>query len=134
MVQRVVDQDELVEKTLRSCQSAWTGCRWETEFAGRKANLRGLNSRQALMAAQATRGKESDYWRDVFRYLEIVEKDARMAAEIAAESVDIWRRGEVDAALSKLDEAIALELLYRDRSVYSRLRTALQSTLAKVTS
>ncbi len=70
----------------------------------------------------------------MFRYLEMVEKDARMAAEIASESVDIWRRGEMKKALSKLDEAIALELLYRDRSVYSKLRAVLQSTPATVAS
>lgn len=130
MVQRLADRDDLVEETLKACQSEWIGCQWEMEFGGRRADLRGLHSRQAWLAAKATRGDESEYWRGVFRYLEGVEKDAKMAAQIAAEAVAIWRRGEVAEALARLDEVIALESLYHNRPVYSRLRGIMQSAPA----
>jgi hypothetical protein len=121
---------ELMKEALHNAQAAWEGCDWDTDFGRRRANLRGLRSRQARIAARATRGTESAYWREVDRFLDMVEKDAQQAGEIAAEAVTQWCQGDLSAALSRLDDAIALEALYREPLAYSRLRSLMRSSQA----
>jgi hypothetical protein len=118
---------ELMNEALRDAQAAWVGCDWDTVFGRRRANLKGLRSRQARLAAQATRGTESAFWHEVYRFLDMVEKDAQQAGEIAAEAVAHWCRGDLTAALSKLDDAIALESLYREPLAYPRLSSLMRS-------
>jgi hypothetical protein len=119
---------ELLRAALQSAQAAWTGCDWETEFGPGRINLRGLTSRQARLAAQATRGEESTQWREVCHYLDAVERDARLAAELASAAVDFWSLGNTAEASCRLEEAIALEAHYRPPFAYPRLRAVMQST------
>jgi hypothetical protein len=113
---------DVLNEALQSARAAWTGCDWDTEFGARRANLRGLCSRQAQLAAQATRGEESTHWREVGRYLETVEQDARRAADLAGEAIKVWSLGNVAEARNRLEEAIELEARYREPVAYSRLR------------
>ncbi len=92
----------VLQEALQSSTSAWKGCDWDTDFGSRRANLRGLCSRQARLAAQATRGDESAYWREVCRFLENVEQDARAAAELAGQAVEIWRLGNFTEGLRRM--------------------------------
>ena len=112
---------DVLKEALQTAQAAWTGCDWDTEFGLRRANLRGLCSRQARLAAQATRGEESAYWREVCKYLDAVELDARTAAELAGGAVEIWDLGNTVEALRRLEDAIALEARYREPVAYAKL-------------
>ena len=113
--------DEILT-ALQLAQSAWTGCDWDTDFGLRRANLRGLCSRQARLAAEATRGAESEFWREAFQYLDTVERDAVSAASLASEAVVLWQFGNTAEALERLDGAIALESRHRTPSGYAALR------------
>ena len=117
---------DLLHAALQSAQAAWTGCDWDTEFGPNRINLRGLSSRQARLAAQATRGDESTQWREVIHYLDAVEQDARLAAELASDAVDFWSLGNTAEASRRLEQAIALESHYRQPIAYPRLRPLMQ--------
>lgn len=117
-----MDAELQLNQALFAARSAWIGCDWDTEFGDRKQNLRGLRSRQAKLAAQATRGNESMHWWDVYRFLERIETDARSAAALATAAVAHWQRGEWTPALDQIDRAIALEAAHHPPHVYSRLR------------
>ena len=118
----VMDSTSILNQALGAAQSAWVGCDWDTEFGDRKQNLRGLRSRQAKLAAQATRGAESIRWWAACRFLERIEQDARVAASLAAKAVAQWQRGDLVAALNHLDQAIELESNYHPPQVYPLLR------------
>ncbi len=90
-----MDSTSILNQALDAAQSAWVGCDWDTEFGDRKQNLRGLRSRQAKLAAQATRGAESIRWWEACRFLERIEQDARAAASLAAKAVAQWQRGDL---------------------------------------
>ena len=107
---------------LQLAQSAWTGCDWDTDFGARRANLRGLSSRQARLAAEATRGTESEFWREASQYLDAIERDAATAASLASEAVVFWQLGNSTEALERLEGAIALESRYRRSSAYAAVR------------
>ncbi len=117
---------DVLKEALQSAQAAWTGCDWDTEFGPDRENLRGLCCRQARLAALATRGDESDHWREVCRFLDAVEQDARLAAELASRAVEFWRLGNVTEALRRLDDALALEARYREPVAYLRLRSLMR--------
>ena len=117
---------DVLQEALQSSTSAWKGCDWDTNFGPRRTNLRGLCSRQARLAAQATRGDESAYWREVCRFLENVEQDARAAAELAGQAVEIWRLGNFTEGLRRMEEAIAIEARYREPVAYPKLRAIMQ--------
>jgi hypothetical protein len=117
---------DLLDEALQSAATAWTGCDWDTEFGPHKANLRGLCSRQARLAAQATRGEESARWREVCQFLEAVEQDARRATELVCGAIGVWRLGNELEALRRLDDAIALEARYREPVAYTRIRDLMQ--------
>lgn len=121
-------RSDVLKEALKSAQAAWTGCDWDTEFGPDRENLRGLCCRQARLAAQATRGDESDHWREVSRFLDAVEQDARMAAESASAAVEVWILGNVTEALRRLDSAIALEARYREPVAYLRLRSLMRQS------
>lgn len=120
---------EDLSTALQQAQSSWKGCDWDTQFGLRRANLRGLCSRQARLAADATRGEESDFWREVFRYLDGVERDAAAAASLASEAVALWQIGKKLEALQRLDVAISLEAKYRSPACYVELREQMQETI-----
>ncbi len=112
--------DAIVE-ALQSAQVAWTGCDWDTEFGPQQLNLRGLTSRQAHLAAQATRGDESACWQEACQFLDKIERDAKAAAELASEAVDCWRRGDKVDAGRRIKQAVALESAYRTPIAYRKL-------------
>jgi hypothetical protein len=119
---------DVLKEALQAAQAAWTGCDWDTEFGPGRENLRGLCSRQARLAALATRGDESAYWREVCRFLDSVEQDARTAAELASKAIDLWHLGNIGEALRQLEDAIALEARYREPVAYSELRSLMKTT------
>lgn len=130
VVVHVMTSSEDLLEALRSAPSSWQGCDWDTEFGLRRANLRGLSSRQARLAAEATRGKESEFWREAFRYLDGVERDARTAASLASEAIVLWQLGSHAEALTRLDGAITLEGKYRTPVCYAPLRRLLQEKIS----
>jgi hypothetical protein len=122
---------DVLKEALEAAQAAWAGCDWDTEFGPGRTNLRGLCSRQARLAAQATRGDESAHWRDVCHFLDAVEQDARRAAELAQGAVDVWSLGNVVEGLRRLEDAIALEARYREPVAYPGLRNLMQQDNAR---
>ncbi len=117
-----------ISAALRIAHSGWIGCDWDTEFGPERANLRGLSSRQARLAAEATRGSESQFWREAQQYLDQIERDRGAAANYASEAVDFWRLGNKVAAMERLESAINLEATYRSPVVYSKLREVLRAS------
>lgn len=118
---RMTTQSESLNDSLRAAQAGWTGCDWDTEFGPEKKNLRGLRSGQARLAAQATRGEESAYWREVSIFLEQVEKDAAAASQLASDAVECWIGGNQTEAIERLRKAISVEARYREPVTYSVL-------------
>ena len=117
---------QVLKQALQAAQAAWTGCDWDTEFGPARVNLRGLCSRQAKLAAQATRGEESSHWREACQFLDTVEHDARMAADLASKAVDAWSLGNIAEAIRRLEAAIELEARYREPVAYPSLRELMQ--------
>lgn len=117
-----MDSTSILNQALDAAQTAWVGCDWDTEFGERKQNLRGLRSRQAKLAAQATRGAESIHWWDAYRFLARIEADAKTASSLATTAVALWQRGEFASGLERLDQAIELESTYHSTPVYASLR------------
>ena len=117
-----MDSTLILNQALDAALTEWVGCDWDTEFGESKQNLRGLRSRQAKLAAQATRGAESIRWWEACRFLERIERDARAAASLAKTAVAQWQRGDLATALSHLDKAIELESIHRSPRVYPLLR------------
>lgn len=126
-MQPITSADSLSE-SLRTAQAGWTGCDWDLEFGPEKKNLRGLRSGQARLAAQATRGDESVYWREVSAFLEQLERDASSASQLASDAVQLWMSGNHQEAIEHLDQAIRLEARYREPVTYSPLRKLIAQT------
>lgn len=101
-----------LEETVRLAQASWTGCSWGTEFGPRGLNLDGLQARQAMVAAKATRGEESQCWLQAAEWLAQVEKDAKAAAEHASLAIAPFNSGDIATALRLLDEAISIAAKY----------------------
>ncbi len=97
---------------VRLAQESWVGCCWDTEFGSYRLNLRGLLSRQALVAARATRGEESQCWRQAAEWLALVESDARTAAEYASSALQSFESGELAVAIRLFDQASTLAAKY----------------------
>ncbi|PAY16245.1 hypothetical protein CKO51_27710 [Rhodopirellula sp. SM50] len=97
---------------VRLAQESWVGCCWDTEFGSYRLNLRGLLSRQAWVAARATRGEESQCWRQAAEWLAVVESDARTAAEYARSALQSVESGELAVAIQLFDQASALAAKY----------------------
>lgn len=121
-----------LKQALHAAQRSWSGCDWNTDYGSGGINLRGLSSRQASLAAKATRGEESDNWRSACEYLHLVERDAHQAAGLASDAVEAWRLGDSRAAMALLEEAISLEARYREPIAYPELRTLMQSMMQEV--
>jgi hypothetical protein len=111
-----------LRRALQVAQSAWIGCDWDTDFGPGHINLRGLSSRHAWLLASATRGSESENWREAKLFLDRLEQDARTAAALASDAVDVWCLGNHDNARELVEDAIGLEGNYRNPIVYPRLR------------
>ena len=58
--------------------------------------------------------------------MDLVELDAKKAAALAAEAVDVWGLGDFAKASSRLEEAIAIEARYRNPIAYPGLRPLMQ--------
>ncbi|MCA9140314.1 MAG: hypothetical protein KDB00_26265 [Planctomycetales bacterium] len=114
---------ESVCDSIRRARDSWRGCDWVTEFGPRRLNLCGLQSRQALLAAKATRGDESQCWKAAADWLILVEKDANHAGEIALGVIDMIHRGDVSAASRLLDRAVTLESKYPTAGHYRQCRS-----------
>lgn len=112
--------------SIRHARESFRGCTWETEFGPRRLNLRGLHSRQALLAAKATRGEESQCWKSAAEWLVLVETDANRAAEYATAAINWVHLGDVMAAARQLDLAIALESKYPSQGNFLRCRSLLE--------
>ncbi|OYP31137.1 hypothetical protein [Rhodopirellula sp. MGV] len=90
----------------------WTGCDWETEFGPLKLNLKGIRSRQAMLAASATRGQEAEQWRDAAKWLQALEDDARKASEFWQLACLAESNGEMDQAVRLRSAGDAIEEKY----------------------
>ncbi len=115
---------EALWDAFEEAKSAWTGCHWETEFGSRRLNLCGLRSRQAAIAAKATRGEESTCWNEACQWLQVVEHDAARAAELADMAIRALGRHQFALAERHFGEAVALEQKYRGGVAYGRLQRA----------
>ncbi|QEG00391.1 hypothetical protein Mal15_44610 [Stieleria maiorica] len=103
--------DQLSEM-VRLAQQSWVGCCWETEFGSRRLNLRGLQARQAVVAAKATRGDESQCWYQAAQWLAGVEHDAKTAAEHAQQALNAVASGDLAVAIKLFDQASVLAAKY----------------------
>ncbi|MCC9602174.1 hypothetical protein LOC67_16575 [Stieleria sp. JC731] len=108
----------------------WTGCDWETEFGPLKLNLQGVRSRQAMLAASATRGQEAEQWKNAAIWLKDLEEDARRATELWHQATQAELDGRLDQALKLRCAAEAIERKYPRNEVprgvnQPRLRTGL---------
>ncbi|WP_182866530.1 hypothetical protein [Stieleria mannarensis] len=101
-----------LSELVRLAQQSWVGCCWETEFGSRRLNLRGLQARQAVVAAKATRGEESQCWYQAAEWLSGVEHDAKTAAEYAQQALNAAGSGDLAVAIKLLDQASALAAKY----------------------
>ena len=91
----------------------WKGCDWPTKFGSRKLNLCGLSSRQARIAANATRCEEAECWRAATEWLAAVESDAATARRQVMRAAVAERRGDLTAAERWLVAAAEIESRYR---------------------
>ncbi|WP_146530257.1 hypothetical protein [Novipirellula artificiosorum] len=107
---------------IRVAKSLWTGCHWTTQFGSLGIDLSGLRSRQAMLAAKATRGAESHCWSEAAKWLASVEQDASLAAGLADLALRAARGDDLLAANRYLGEAIALEEKYRSSIAYASVR------------
>jgi len=107
---------------MKEAKLAWQGCEWITEFGPQRMNLCGLRSRQASLAAKATRGEESKCWKEAALWLETVERDAARAAELAEFAIQAAQQNEFQKMQRLLMDAIALEQKYRIAIVYTDVK------------
>lgn len=103
---------DALKESIRLANEAWTGCCWETEFGPKKLNLNGLQMRQALIAAKATRGNEAECWHDAATWLAQVEADARSAADHTSRAFESAQAGDWTTAIKLVDQATDLASRY----------------------
>ena len=120
---------ETLKESVRLAQSSWTGCCWETAHGPRALNLRGIQARQAVLAAKATRGEESRCWNEAAQWLAVVENDAKIAAERAGQALLAAESGDFYTALERFNEAVALAEKYSVAPQYIACRCLCQSFL-----
>ena len=104
---------EMLREAIGQAKSAWRGCDWHTNFGPRAIDLRGLRSRQALLASKATRGEESSRWKDAAQWLAEVERAADQAAQLADSALNAVETREYRSAAGLLAEAISLASAFR---------------------
>ncbi|NND97205.1 MAG: hypothetical protein HKN47_07745 [Pirellulaceae bacterium] len=107
---------------IQQAKAAWQGCDWHTEFGPHRIDLHGLRSRQAELAAKATRGQESECWREAAQWLAAVERDSLRAAELADLALEAAQSGQFEAAARIIAEVVALEQKYHEAYAYEQVR------------
>lgn len=101
-----------LRQAAEAAKKAWTGCSWPTEFGSRQLNLAGLCSRQASLAAKATRGDEAACWREAAAWLAQMEMDAAEAAKRAELAVHAAAAGDLAKASQWFEQAARIAAPY----------------------
>ena len=117
---------EAFQDALHHAKSTWVGCQWWTQFGSAGLNLAGLRSRQAALAAKATRGEESQCWCEAAIWLIQIERDAALAAELAQQAFRAAELGNNETARQLLNDAVELERKYRAPTVYPHFQQIYQ--------
>ena len=121
---------EALKLLLQRAQDQWRGCDWPTSFGPKQLNLCGIRSRQASLAAKATRGDEAACWSDAVAWLNTVERDAADAAELASRAFTEAERCSWTSAKDLVEKAEALEAKYGQMHVYREVRESFQRWFA----
>lgn len=120
------DSFDMIAQLIQTARVRWQGCDWPTQFGLRMLDLNGIRSRQAKLAAKATRGEESACWAAATAWLAEVEGDAKKAASLAEKALDEAKRRCWDSANDLMRQAESLESKYGQLTDYRHVREALQ--------
>jgi hypothetical protein len=115
-----------MQQLIQAAQTHWQGCDWPTRFGPKKLDLAGIRSRQAKLAAKATRGEEATCWAAAVAWLTEVEGDAAQAAELAEQAFSAAERNQWVAASDLLLQAESLEAKHGRLDGYRQVRDAFQ--------
>ena len=121
---------EAMRQLIQAAQTHWQGCDWPTRFGPKNLDLTGIRSRQAKLAAKATRGEEATCWATAVAWLSEVETDAAQAAELADRAFSEAEQYHWVAAHDLLQQAESLEAKYGQLDGYRHVREALQRWFA----
>ncbi|MGB7346595.1 MAG: hypothetical protein WBD20_20405 [Pirellulaceae bacterium] len=121
---------DAMKQLIQVAKDHWRGCDWSTQFGPRKLDLAGIRSRQASLAAKATRGDEAICWKEAVRWLTEVEQDAVHASEFADQAFAEAKNGCWTSASNLFLQAEQLEAKYGKSSGYSEVREAFQRWIA----
>ncbi|SMP73856.1 hypothetical protein SAMN06265222_11727 [Neorhodopirellula lusitana] len=121
---------EAMRQLIHAAQAHWQGCDWPTRFGPRNLDLAGIRSRQAKLAAKATRGEEATGWAEAVAWLAEVENDAAQAAGLAERAFCEAELAKWVAASDLLQQAESLEAKYGQLDGYQQVREAFQRWFA----
>jgi hypothetical protein len=109
----------------------WQGCDWPTAFGANRLNLNGLRAVQAHLLSEATAGSEGADWRAAAQWLENVERDAKQVEAKTARAAELAEAGQLNEALTLVEEACAMEGRYHTDLVWQPLRQTIATVLAE---
>lgn len=118
-----------IHRAYESGRGQWRGCQWSIIYGPQQLNLKGMNSRQARILANATAGLESKVWQEAASWLESVERDAQTAEAEAHRAVKLAAAGQLADAEKHAQRACQLEHSYRHTSVWTKLNQAIEQTI-----
>ena len=130
MFDKILVDREAMRQLIQSAHDHWQGCDWPTRFGPRQFDLAGIRSRQALLAAKATRGEEARVWSEAATWLAEVEGDAVRAAELARQALEEAEQEQWPVASELLQQAESLEAKYPQLDGYQHVREAFQRWFA----
>ncbi len=116
---------QTVTEAFEAAVGKWTTCDWATEFGCLNLNLKGLRSPQLERLAFATRGEESQEWRNAADWVRIVEDAAAKAQELATLAHEASLRNEHSHSRQLIQQACEIEAVWHRELIWQPLCQAI---------